>query len=248
MMSLTEVNVFDVAKKQFTYKLRANSTVFAGMIGVQLIAILFSLNGTGMSGSGSNNLFISFTSYSGNIIILFTMFWSFILAYTMTTKTQKDMDFTFVSNRQSSNISNGLFLITTSCISGATAVLAGFLLKTIIYFTFGQEAILMESVSPYELIGGILITIFYILLISSIGYFVGSLMQLNKLLKFLVPTLFFGSLFISTANTGTVTFITNLLQFFSQEASLFLLTLKILFSVSALFFASIFVSDRMEVK
>lgn len=52
----------------------------------------------------------------------------------ITTKAVRYDDFTFVSNRLSSNLANILFLLTASAIGGAAAVTAGFLLKIIAFF------------------------------------------------------------------------------------------------------------------
>jgi hypothetical protein len=52
MMSLKTINLAETVKKQFVFKLKANIDVFSSLVGIQLLAILFSLNGVGSMGMG----------------------------------------------------------------------------------------------------------------------------------------------------------------------------------------------------
>ena len=75
-MYLAEVNTWDVVRKQYRYKLKSYMGVFTSLIVIQILAILFSFNGTGMSsGGGLQSFTYSVNYYSGSMIPIFTMIW-----------------------------------------------------------------------------------------------------------------------------------------------------------------------------
>lgn len=41
MMFLTEINLIEVTKRQYSYKLRGYMSMFLNMVGVQIVALLF---------------------------------------------------------------------------------------------------------------------------------------------------------------------------------------------------------------
>ena len=138
MMSLKTINLAETVKKQFVFKLKANIDVFSSLVGIQLLAILFSLGGVASMGMGGANLSVDVKYYSADLVIVFTMLWSFVTAITITTKPYRNHDFTFVSNRLSSSLSNILFLLTASFIGSITALLSGNLVKLLVSILFKQ--------------------------------------------------------------------------------------------------------------
>ena len=246
MMSLKTVNLAETVKKQFVFKLKANIDVFSSLVGIQLLAILFSLGGVASMGMGGTNISVDVKYYSADLVIVFTMLWSFVTAITITTKPYRNHDFTFVSNRLSSSLSNILFLLTASFIGSMTAVLAGNLVKLLVSILFKQEIFHSYSLS-LELTLGIVITIIYVFFISSIGYLIGTLVQVSKGFIILIPVLFLGSIFFD-ASMQREPYIIQVFQFFMMESSLFLFTLKTLLTSALLFIAAISLLNRMEVK
>lgn len=249
MMSLSKPSLINVVKKQYTYKLKSYIQVFSTLIFVQLLAILFSFGGVGMMGSSSDRIEVDIHFFSADIVVAFTMLWAFITAIIITTKAYRNDDFLFVTNRISSNISNLMFLITASFIGGITAMLSSHLMRVIMYFFIGQKSVNGTSVRdvPIELVLGISTTIFYVFLFCAIGYFVGTLVQLNKIFVILLPALFFGILFLGegSGNAGVAKFV---FEFIFTESSLPLFFAKVIV-VSGLLFSSAFVlSNRMEVR
>ena len=89
-------------------------------------------------GMGGANLSVDVKYYSADLVIVFTMLWSFVTAITITTKPFRNHDFTFVSNRLSSSLSNILFLLTTSFIGSITALFSGNLVKLLVSVLFKQ--------------------------------------------------------------------------------------------------------------
>src|SRR5699024_6507193 len=110
MMSLTHPHLFSLVKKQYQYKLKAFIGVFSSIVIVQLIAMLFSVNGGRGSGGGPGELYIDIDYFSYNTVIGFTMITILINAIHITTKTFKEDGFIFTANRLSANLSNIVFL------------------------------------------------------------------------------------------------------------------------------------------
>ncbi len=249
-MFSTETSLITAAKQQYKYKLKSYVNLFYTLIGVQGIAFLFSLGGTGgMSSTFGNTITVSLKNYSGDILITFTFFWAFIVAYLLTTKEYRDMDFTFVSNRLSSNLANIVFLITANILGGLTAILGGVLLRVIVFFNVGSTNILRENffISPGYLLSGFILTGLYLLLLSSIGYLCGVLVQLNRVFLVVLPGLFFGTLILAGRGNQLET-VFKVVHFITQESSLPIFAIKIILVVGLLFTAASLLSDKLEVR
>ena len=246
MMSLTTINLAETVKKQFVFKLKANIDVFSSLVGIQLLAILFSLNGVASMGMGGTNLSVDVKYYSADLVIIFTMLWSFITAITITTKPYRNHDFTFVSNRLSSSLSNILFLLTASFIGSITATLAGNLVKLLVSILFKQELFHFYNGS-LEFVLGIGVTIIYVFFLSSIGYLIGTLVQVSKGFIILIPVVFLGTIFLA-ASMHTEPLLIQIFQFYVLESSLLLFILKTLLTTVLFFIAAISLLNRMEVR
>lgn len=246
MMSLTTANVNEVVKKQYVFKLKANIDAFSSLVGIQALGILFSIGGLGTYGMSSNHFTITTKSLSADLVIVFTILWAFMTAITLTTRPYRNQDFTFVTNRLSSSLSNVLFLVSASILGGITAVMSSFLIQVGGYFLFGQS-LYSAGIVAGELIVEIFATILYILCASSIGYLFGALAQVSKIFIFLIPVLLVGILFVDfTINPDP--FITNIYQFFFKESSFVLFLIKAFMTTGILFCASISLLNRMEVR
>ncbi|MFA9556897.1 hypothetical protein ACERII_06320 [Evansella sp. AB-rgal1] len=244
-MFITEDNKIEVTKRQYKYKLNAYLNAFTAMIAVQIVALLLSLLGVGSSGYHSGNLSLSLKTYSSNFVIAFTMMWGLVIGITMTTQAYRNSDFTFVTNRLTSNLSNIAFLITASIIGGLTSMLSSNVLKVALVFYYGTEEIISSFISMGEILIGLIAAILYVLLLTSVGYFVGTLSQLHSIFKIVIPVVFFGLLFTSPGQDGMIT---KLFQFYIGETSLLMFSGKVVVTATALFIASILVSDQLEVR
>ncbi|KAA0550378.1 hypothetical protein FZW96_03300 [Bacillus sp. BGMRC 2118] len=247
MMSLTEVSVIDSVKRQFKFKLRSYIGAFTTLVAVQLIALLFSSSGTGSMGSGSESYSINVSYYSSDLVIMFTMLWSFITAILITTKSYRYEDFMFVTSRLTSGLANVVFLLISSVIGGLFSVLAGYVQKVYLLYLSDSMNLLNAAPSISEIVVGILGAIFYMILFSALGYFVGMLTQFHKLFIILVPAYFFGSLFMSAKNDEEG-LITKLFNFFVEETSLLVFIGKVLLVAATLFYGSYLLSKRLEVR
>lgn len=246
-MYLTEVNTWDIVKKQYRYKLKSYFGVFTSLMAIQLLAIFFSLNGTGMSGGSSGTLDYEVHYFTSDIIQVFMMLWAFIQAIIITTKAYRYDDYAFVTNRMISHYSNVLFLFSASVFAGVTVYLSSHLFKVIIYIVKDSSSIMMDSLTVTGLLSGIAASILYIFLFASVGYFVGMLVQFHKIFSFLLPAAFFGTLILDGL-TREPALLVNISTFFGSETSFFVFLIKII-GVSFLFLlGSMGVSSRMEVR
>lgn len=249
-MSLTKTSVLAVAKTQYHYKTKVNVSLFFSLIAMQLLAFLFSFNGTVGSSGGGGNYGASYTiNYvTGDVIIFFTLIWAFSIGISVA-KAGLKADFTFVSNRLSSHLSNLAFIVTAAVIAGLTATLCGIVLRIVVLFTY-EEVVTgpVFWIAPSTLLSGILAAMLYALLLSIIGYLVGMLIQRHPAFFLLLPGLFFGILFMDYRNSGQGQVFIRVTEFFSTEASLALLTLKIILVSAIIFGCVLLFFNRMEVR
>jgi hypothetical protein len=249
MMYLAEVKLFDIMKKQFLYKLKAYLSVFSSLLIIQTVGMLLSLNGSGTMGMGSSNGYsLNISYYTGDIIIIFTMIWSFISAIIITTKAYRNDDFVFVANRFSSNLSNVCFLVFASIVGGVTAMLSGIFLKVVIYFILDDGNVMGTIISFQELLLGMIVSFFYVLLVASLGYLIGILVQISKWFSVLLPAVFFGYLFVSINKNDEAPIISETVTFFVEETSLLFFLLKVIVTASILFFGASALGNKMEVR
>ncbi len=246
MMSLTTANLAGTVKKQYFFKLRANYDAFSSLLGIQLLAIFISLGGANSFFSSSYTTVLQIRYFSADIIIGFSMLWAFVTGITITTKPYRNHDFTFVTNRLSSSLSNILFLLTASIIGGMTAMLARNLPLLMRYLFFDDTIYIMKlTVSDFLL--GTVVAIVYLFGVSAIGYFVGTLVQISKLFVVFIPALFIGLLILSTTISGEP-FIVDIFEFYIMESSLGLFLLKMILTTAIFFIVSISMLNRMEVR
>ncbi len=248
-MSLSTINTAKVVKQQYRLKLKSNIDAFSSLVWIQLLAILFSLGGVASQGTHSEGMSISIKYFSADMVIAFTMIWGLVTAITITTKPYRYYDFSFVTNRVTSSLSNIIYLITASLIGGVTAMLAKGLLIIIGYFFLGFQ--LLDGQSQFldarDFVVGLIACVLYIFFISSIGYLIGTLVQVSRLFILVVPVLFVGSLFLD-GMLGREPLMMKTLQFYFTEPSLLVFTIKVVISSALLFATAISILNRMEVR
>ena len=245
-MSFVKVNRAEIVKKQYKFKLQSNMDAFSSLIGIQLLAVLFSLGGVSSMGGGDMNLNINVKYYSSDLLIVFTMLWSFVTAITITTKPYRNHDFSFVTNRVSSSLSNILFLLTSSILGSMTALLGGNLVQVLVAI-FNKQQPFRTNIMSQEFLFGIGITFLYVFLISSLGYLIGTLVQISKGFIILIPVLVIGSLFLE-ASLQKEPFIVQIFQFYFMETAITLFIIKALISTAVFFTLAMILLNRMEVR
>lgn len=230
-----------IACRQYLYKLKAFS--FLGLIVTQVVALLFSYGGVGMSGMGTNQLSLTVRNYSSDFVIIFTMFWAFIMAISYTKKHAKSIDFTLISSRLSSSLSDLSVFITISVLGALTSTLSGMFLRLFFYFTADHGSIINSSFKlPFSAwLQSFLAVTLYLLLVCSAGYLFGMLMEVNKIFGFIIPVLLFGLL-----RAQNEIFL-NMIQFFN-ESSLLIFAGKTFLATAVLWSLSMLLFNRMEVR
>lgn len=221
---------------------------FLTLLFIQLLALLFSLNGTGSFGTGNNVVHVSLDYYNADVFIMFTFVWGFVTGIVITTKPYRLGDYVYVANRTSSHVANWLYLLTASMFAGSTAILSGSLLKfAILMFSSKQLYVTSEMSASSELALGIVVTSMYVFLFCALGYTCGMIVQSNRLFVIVLPVLFIGDLFIHLEN-DTTSWIVSFFSLFFSEASLPIFIGKIAVVSLSLFFLSFLLSNRLEVR
>lgn len=246
MMSLVKMSLFDITKRQFLFKIKAFQSVFTTLIIIQLISYIFSFNGVAQSHGGFLNIDISISYFSSEMILIFTMMWAFIISITITREENRLMDVSFVSNHLSSHLSNLAFIIFMCIVGSVFAILSGFFYKTIAILYFGSERIIVvDHYSFLDIMLGISSTTIYLLLLSSVGYLVGMLLQWQPVLKFVLPALLVGSIIFIERESG---FIGKIVSYFALDKNLLSLSVKVLIVFAICSIISIGLSKRLEVR
>ncbi|WP_238881672.1 hypothetical protein [Clostridium sp. YIM B02551] len=256
MMYLTENSLLNITKKQYFFKLKTNIGLFFSLIVVHFFATLLTMNALRISSTSGSGVSVDFFYYSGNAIIIFTLIWSFVVSLTISNRKNKNMDFSFITNRLSSNISNIVFLITLAIYASITSTFSGNIIRAIFYFTSRNENIIREGfiIEPHVMLLNIISILFYIIFIASIGYFIGSVGSINQIFTIIFSTISILGLFLllklfgSLNNSSLYSLITKIIHFYFYENSLLLFVLKTLVTSIALFACSIFITNRLEVK
>lgn len=249
MMSLAKISPGEVVKRQYLFKLRAYANLFLSLVAVQVIALLFTAGGmTGMSGIGSNSIDLEIKFYSGTIIFVFTALWIAVNSFVLMLPLYRNIDFSFITNRISSNLANLCFLVTAAAAGGVTAALSSLLLKNVIYYSGGSGSLIGTHflVEPGELLTAIAVGSLYLLLFGAAGYLVGALIQLHSSLYVLLPALLLGVLFYEAAHEHLR--LLRLIDFFRLETSPALFFLKIMVSVLLMWFGAALISSKTELK
>lgn len=249
-MSLKRISLQEVAKKQYLFKLKSYFGVFGTLMLLQVIAMVFALNGSSMYGTGSDQISMTIRYFSADMMIAFTLLWGFITSVLITTRGYRYDDFTFIANRLSSHLANIAFLVTISVFGGMTSMLSGFALKSILYYFRGFESLKTISLldAPFEVFVGIGAAILYVLLVCAVGYFVGMLAQFHKILVLVIPAAGFGSLYIGAGQNEPPFILSVLNKHLFTESSFSLFAAKIIIISLILFSLSIVGSNRLGVR
>ena len=248
-MSLTEVKLSDIVRKQFLYKVKSYLSVFSSLVVVQAISLLLSTNGSRTMGMGNYGLSINISYDTGDISIIFTMIWGFITAFIVTTKAYRNDDFIFVSNRVSSHLANVAFLLFASVIGGISSALSGQLLKVMMLLILKDGYVMGSVVSFDELLLSAIVSILYVFLLASLGYCIGMLVQLYRWLSIIFPTFIVGYWVIGINTNGEPpTFFGEVFKFYVQESALSLFFIKAFVTAGFLFFIPSILTNKLEVR
>lgn len=246
MMSLIEANYHEVIKRQYIFKLRTHFDLLYLIIISQMVGILLSFMAIGSSSSS----FLSVNYYNSSIVIVLTLISMFVVSLNLATDNYRNMDFAFVTNRFTSNMSNILILISLALITALTATLSGALTRIALYFMVGPEKIALDGfvLTPIKLCMDFLTVMLISMLISSIGYLFGCLAQKNKAFILMLPVFLVGLIFILRTNGVGLNFIKNMFEFYFSEKSIFIYAIKLILTSIVFFAFSTLLTDKIEVR
>lgn len=240
-MFLSNSKLGEVVKSQVKFKLNAYMGTIVTLIFVQLLGLLFSMDGTGTRGVNidMSTVYVSVVSY--DIIFIFVALWAFVIGNSITTRANDD--FSFVTTRLSSNLANIIFLCLMSVFAGVTIVLSNYLLR-IILLLFGESDYMKSPSILDDSINSILsmaVMIVLILIVSAVGYLRGILVQHNKIFSILLPFLIF-VLLVTKFGQSAIQYI------FIENTSMFFLVVKLICLSSVVFILAILGSNRLGVR
>lgn len=247
-MSLNEMSLLDVVKKQLRLKFLSHHSIWLSLVGIQLFGILISAAVTTSGSSSSGNVYTTSNVYSSTFLMVMTYIWVVIAGLYLALDSSNRFDYTYVTNRLSQFISNIIFLIFIAAIGAFTAYFAssliplvqrlfinGLILNTSSSFTFTEHMI--------NLIG----TFGYLLMFASASYLIVMLFQFNRfiVLGFLV---LYSLANVLLAKMGEDGLLIDLFNFYEGESSFSLFMLKAI-GLSTIFLAiAWFVNRSKEVR
>lgn len=246
-MYLTESNVRDVIFKQYRYKLQAYLGVFTSLMFIQVLGMLFSFSGTGSMGGSAGTFSYDVRTYSGSLVAIFTLMWAFSNGISLTTKQHRYDDFNFVTTRQVSHYANALFLATASVIAAITGLLTTYVLRLLVTQVLKTPSVAVDQISAIDVCKGLIGFFLYILLFASVGYFIGMLAQMNKIVAFLLPVLLIVVITIQAYLGGEGALLVDIGRFYVLEASFLLFTVKSVITSVLFFLGACMLGNRLEV-
>ncbi|KGA97651.1 hypothetical protein AJ85_04660 [Alkalihalobacillus alcalophilus ATCC 27647 = CGMCC 1.3604] len=244
---LRSISLLELVKKQTLFKLNALSGAFTVMIVFQVATILFTVFFPTSSYGMTSSEMYSFRIYevSSNSVIVFTFIWAFIVGILITSKAYRYDDFSFVTSRLSANLANICYLVVMSVFSGFTAFFSSYMIKVGVYFNKSGD-VFYESIPSWTIImSGAVATMLYLLLLGTIGYVIGMLVQVYPAFKFIIPAVFIGGFITVSGGQGSFNWI--FVQIFA-ETSILLVIVKVLLSCTLMLFVTIVITNRLEVR
>ena len=249
-MYLNEPTLADIVKKQFHFKLNANAASFSAFVLMQVAAIFLALVGNSHSFYYSSDDSVALVvTLSNDMNVGLAMVWALFLGIMLTTRIKQSESFSFVTTRLSNHLANFQFMVFASLVAGISVALAGSAIKLIGFLIHGEMVVYSSSFvqNPGDFLVSIVTAIAYVLLLFLIGYFIGSLVQLNKIFiaLFVLAWILLTSI---NGNWNGMEYAMIIIDFFGAERSIPLFILKFSGTILGLFMISTLVTNRLEVR
>ncbi|RPF53379.1 hypothetical protein [Aquisalibacillus elongatus] len=242
-MSLNSPSLKSTVIKQSKYKWMSYKSAFQSLIVVQIISILFTLLGAASGTSSFGLLQLHITYSTGDVILFFTFIWAFFTGLSIDRKENRLADQIFVTNQVSRHLANIVFLILINLVGMVTLVMAGFAIKLIIFWYKGPDQfLLLSSYSTSELLLVLGMVFLYLTLLSSIGYAIGSIVRLSKVVKVVVITTGVALVFLGDERVGQI------ISFYGSESSIVWFIGKVLVSSFLAFGLAYAIARQSEVR
>ncbi|MGE7918889.1 hypothetical protein ACQKM9_08050 [Viridibacillus sp. NPDC093762] len=239
-MSLTTKAI----KNQLKLKLNVHADMLVYLIVLQIIGmVLFSFSGSGQMGKGSENFSLKFTIYSPDGIFMLSVLWIFYVAVTLTRKGTRREILPYMRTPKIDSITDIIILIYMNAFLTFTIMLSNYLLYAIlIVFTKKEfvEGITIFNEPKVFFINTVAVFIVS-MVIASIGYLIGTLIQISRLL-----ILVFIAFFIGYNSSKLSLFIVN--YFYQQNPNFLPFAIFNIVIITFCLFVANVIRSRMEVK
>ena len=242
-MSLNDVSVVQNVKKQVRWKLSSYSSVFMTIIAVQIMASLFTLNGTSYMSSGNDELRVEVSSYSLDSILMFSMVTVFIVSTMLASKHMVEENFSIVTTRLTASLSTIVAQLIICVITTCTALSSFYIFAFIMRLRKSEEPFLLQTAVEVKTL---LLFFSLLVVLSAAGFFVGSFLQTNRWIIAIIGVVVIIGLF-SYLVPSYETISSQDEEAIAANAKVWLTSLKCL-GISAVIYAiTIFIRNEQEV-
>ncbi|MBM7579561.1 hypothetical protein [Jeotgalibacillus terrae] len=244
-MSLATVSTGNLIRQQIIYKCYAMADLWRSLVVIQLIAIFFSAIGSGGMSTSDDMFSLSISSFSNDAVFMFTVFWILVSSALITSKGYRYEDFSYVTTRMISQVSNGILLLITVLTASLFTVMSNYVIYMAVYLFRDIEFYpgLASVGAPGELLLTFLAMTGYLLLASAVGYFFGVLIQISKYFIAIVPIMIFGPTMVRPLFIYEFGY-----DFYAQEPSVFLFLVKTIGTALVLYVCGVALMNRKEVR
>lgn len=235
---LDEAPFMTAIKQQYLFKLKTYHNFISTLIILQLLGFFLGLfNQSYWISTGY--LDINIATISTDQAYIFTIIMAFIYGVQLTTKVAKNMMTTFVSDKRTNHLVNGLLLGTISLFGAILVALSGVCMRLLAYLFFETEKIVsVNSITIATVLMTILAMFVIFFFVSSLGYLIGELVQISKVFIVIVPVVAY-------------TFqkqIASLFSLYSDVKSVALFTVLMLCTIMIVFLLSFVIGRKSEVR
>ncbi len=245
-MSLQEVSLYEVVRKQFVYKVKSYTGILQTLIVLQIIGLFLAASGSsGMMSGSTVTLNYTITYFSGTAITVMTIMWIITNSVLISTTAYKNDDFTFVSTRWSRHLANGVYIGFLAILGTLTSYMGINVLK-VVYQVLRIEATYNVNLSFMVHFTNIISIFGYILLSGILAYFIGSVLQFNKLFT-VIGIIAIVALIALINSFNQVNLYYSIGKFIFAEESISIFMIKIVSICLLAFSASWFLNKNQEV-
>lgn len=248
-MSLNEPSQLDIIKKQLRFKFNSNASAFTILIAFQLFALLFSFSSNHSTYYFDETSYVSINTVSSTAHITFMIAWAFFIGVRLANQPKWNEAFSFVTTRFTHNLSNLLFMLLASFLSGFMVILIGPALRLLTHLRYGEIDILTSTITeaPHHLPLQFITIVCYTFLLFIVGYTMGSFSQTLNGYGGLLIIFFFSIIFFITFILG-FQMIGAFILFIFDESFLPFFLMKMIGLCTILFAISALITSRLEVR
>ena len=242
-MSLNDVSMMQNVKKQVWWKLSSYSSVFMTIIAVQIMASLLFLNGTGQMMSGNDELRVEISSYSLDSILMFSMVTVFIISSMLASKHMVKENFSIVTTRLTASLSTIVAQLIICFITTCTALSSFYIFAFIMRLRKSEEPFLIQTAVEVKTL---LLFFSLLVVLSAVGFFVGSFLQMNRWVISIIGVGVVIALFIYLVPSYETTRLQDE-EAIATNATVWFTSLKCLAMSAAIYAVTIYSRNQQEV-